>query len=202
MTTQMTVSKRREYFANNMNNFISLVAKYEHCIYRLLPQSRQAGYSTPVRAMIPNYRENNSSSYNGRKNALKEVFNTRNVGSHRAMNRNRYCGLNFQPLFERGSCEFRYHQGSLNFNKLSGWIILTQAFIETAENKKSIVYTDSLKKVSVATAMRRMRRDLGLNGYGVENDVHLKHADSEVVRRFKHYKSMNIQFRSIINEAS
>ena len=42
-------------FSNNMNNLISLVAKYEHAIFRLLPASRQNGYNNPVRHHFADY---------------------------------------------------------------------------------------------------------------------------------------------------
>ena len=42
---------------------------------------------------------------------------------------NRACGLNFRNVWTRGSVEFRYHNGSLNFDKIVSWIVFTQAII-------------------------------------------------------------------------
>ena len=183
---------RRADFANNMNNLISLVAKYEHAIYRLLPESRQRGYCNPVRNQYTNYNRFDQSSYKARIKTLKRSHQNRSVGNIQG---GRYSGLNFQNLFTRGSVEYRYHQGSTNFSKLWNWIVFTQAFIETAEIKKSISYTEALTRASVNVALTRLRRDLGL--YKCENDNELQNCNEEIKRRYHLYKHINVRRNSI-----
>lgn len=172
-------------FANNMNNLITLVAKYEHGIFKLLPASRQSGYCAPVRNGFQKYNCFSDSCYNDR---IKNLKTAKRQGSLQNIQRGRYYGLNFQNLFTRGSVEFRYHQGSTNYNKLSNWIVFTQAFVETAELKKSISYTESMTRISTASALRRLRCDLGLTK--ANNDIFLRACDTEIKRRYHVYKNV------------
>jgi len=194
-----TIRKKR--FANNVNNFVSLVAKYEHCIYRLLPPSRQNNWCAPVRNMIRNYNNHGTYTYKQRTNCLERTFVQTAINGNTSrfsyLNVDRYCGLNFQNLWSRGAVEFRYHQGSTNYTKIKNWVVFTQAFVETAENSKSITYTNSLTRISVASAMQRLRRDLGL--FRCENDEHLKECNEEIKRRFKKYKNQTMRRVSIMN---
>ena len=182
-------------FANNMNNLITLVAKYEHGIFKLLPRSRQSGYCAPVRSGFHKYNCFSESCYNDR---IKNLKTAKRQGTLRDIQRGRYYGLNFQNLFTRGSVEFRYHQGSTNFNKLSNWVVFTQAFVETAQLKKSISYTESMTRISTASALRRLRCDLGLTK--ANNDSYLKACDIEIKRRYHLYKNVTVD-ATIIQQA-
>lgn len=180
----------RENFANNMNNLVSLVSKYEHCLFSVLPPSRQSRWCRPVREFMINYRTNSVCSYTDRIRTLKMIHRNSDLGVFQRDPEGggmRYCGLNFKNLFTRGSVEFRYHQASTNFNKLFNWIVFTQAFVETAELKKSISYTDAMTRTSVASALRRLRCDLGLTK--ANNDSFLKSCDIEIKRRYHLYKT-------------
>ena len=186
-------NSNRSTFANNMNNLVSLIAKYEHCLFKLLPPSRQGIWCSPVREFMLNYRTNSVCAYTDRIKTLKKIHKEGHLGSFQRNPRgsgDRYCGLNFVNLFGRGSVEFRYHQGSTNYDKLSNWIVFTQAFIETAEHKKSISYTDAMTRTSVASALRRLRCDLGLTK--ADNDVYLQTCDEEMKRRYHLYKTNNV----------
>ena len=182
----------RENFANNMNNLVSLVSKYEHCLFSLLPPSRQSQWCRPVREFMIDYRTNDVCSYTNRVRTLKRIHRNEDLGSFQenptsGRSGMRYCGLNFANLFTRGSVEFRYHQASTNIQKLSAWIVFTQAFVETAELKKSISYTDAMTRTTVASALRRLRCDLGLTK--ANNDFYLQGCDAEIKRRYHLYKT-------------
>ena len=191
----------RGTFANNMNNLVSLVAKYEHAIFKLLPPSRQSRWCLPVRRMFSNYETNETCSYTSRIKTLKQIHRNGSLGRFQSdierSAQDRYCGLNFKNLFTRGSVEFRYHQASTNFEKLSRWIVFTQAFVETAELKKSISYTDSMTRTSVASALRRLRCDLGLTK--ANNDSYLQACDTEIKRRYHLYKSNAVTLPRVRN---
>tara|TARA_Y100000593_G_scaffold34353_1_gene67443 strand:- start:17232 stop:18194 length:963 start_codon:yes stop_codon:yes gene_type:complete len=184
----------RAVFANNMNNLVSLIAKYEHCLFKLLPASRQGQWSSPVRSIMTRYATNDTMTYAERTKEMKRVHRRRSVSS---IQNTRYCGLNLQNLFGRGSVEFRYHQGSTNFNKLWNWIVFTQAFVETAEIKKSISYTDSMTRISCNSALSRLRCDLGLRK--ADNCEELKACDIEIKRRYHHYKNVRVSNSIIRN---
>jgi len=195
-----SVAQRRNRFAKYMNNLISLVAKYEHCIFKLLPPSRQAHWCHPVRRMFATHETHDARSYRQRLSQLKRCYTRRDVDiqsdtSHINHSERRYCGLNFDKLFSQGSVEFRYHQGSTNFEKISNWIVFTQAFVETAEYKSYICYTDALTRISCNSALSRLRCDLGLRK--ANNDEWLKRCDTEIKRRYHLYKNNVVRLQSI-----
>jgi|TARA_R100000084_G_scaffold103967_1_gene60228 hypothetical protein len=131
-------------------NLVKFVAKYEHLIYKLVSPSRldNRQYSTPVR------REYFSYDLDVTKNDVKKMINKVKNDCNRKYNRggnvidrdqpspnvqhNRACGLNFRNVWTRGSVEFRYHNGSLNFEKIVSWIVFTQAIVNAVEDTKSV----------------------------------------------------------------
>jgi len=131
-------------------NLVKFVAKYEHLIYKLVSPSRLDNryYSTPVRReyfgydydvskndvkkMISKVKRDCNRKYNTNGNAIDRYQPSPNVQTNRA------CGLNFRNVWTRGAVEFRYHNGSLNFDKIVSWVVFTQAIINAVEDTKSV----------------------------------------------------------------
>ena len=120
-----------------LTNLVKFVAKFEHIIYKLVSPSRldNRNYSIPVRKTFFSH---------GLKYFLTEMkrdCKNRYYGSttrYPVVQRYRACGLNLRNVWTRGAVEFRYHNGSLNFDKISTWIILTQAIINSVETTSSV----------------------------------------------------------------
>ena len=143
-----------------LKNLCLLVTKFEHVIYRLIPYSRQiTGFTYPTRFQIGRLMYSSAFSKkllkkNIVKNVEKDVnykYSRGNVqrptlegrlGYKSQIQRGRYSGLNLQNIWTRGSVEFRYMQGSLNFSKIWSWVVLTQAVVNTAEKANSIALTN------------------------------------------------------------
>ena len=127
-------------------NLIKWIAKFEHCIYKLVSPSRldNRRYSTPVRESFNGFASDNKTNEIN-KLIKKDVarkhreygngVTTKNRYASPSIQRVRACGLNLKHVWTRGSIEFRYHNGSLNYNKIEAWIVTTQAIINVVETK-------------------------------------------------------------------
>jgi len=172
---------------------IKFVAKFEHCIYKLIAPSRLSRqFSTPVRKTYyvdgaPMYSLMNGGTEKNEK-VKKQVKAC--VGGER-MSRTQYsrtCGLNMYHVFTRGSIEFRYHQGSLNYEKISNWIVVTQMMLNAVESKRTVhlSYVDGGRK-----GMGKFRKALGLDktscGHGQEANEWMKKTFTKFNRREADY---------------
>jgi len=191
VTNKMVEGKKQgEKF---LANLIKFVAKYEHLIYKLVSPSRldSRRYSTPVRQEF--FRFGNVTKNNVAKmvSKVKEDCN-RKYGSANdtSIDRgqtypyaqdNRACGLNFRNVWTRGSVEFRYHNGSLNFEKIVSWIVLTQAIVNTVEDTNSVQM--NYVPNDVDRGFWRFRKAIGF--VVCDTDEVTKKASSYSLKRFK-----------------
>lgn len=182
----------REQSQKFLANLIKFVAKYEHLIYKLVSPSRLdgRGYSTPVRQeffahtstlnknsvarMVATVKDNCISKYR----YGTEINNNQPSPS---VQYNRACGLNFRNVWTRGSVEFRYHNGSLNFDKIVSWIVFTQAIINTVEETNAVQMNFVPNNYKGFT---RMRKAIGFVSSSNRDDV-IKSTSSYILKRFK-----------------
>ena len=130
-----------------LKNLIGLVVKYEHVIYNLMPASRLTRqYSQPARKFIGYKKETINKLVNTdlernyvRSSLGRPIVDTQNWDAR--IQGDRYSGLNLENIYKRGSVEFRYMQGSLNFSKVWSWVVMTQAIVTTAERVNSVSFT-------------------------------------------------------------
>jgi len=136
-----------------LNNLIKFTCKFEHFIYRLISPSRLTGsWCQPARSYFTNMRNADANLSQISKYIFKNVkdqcddkYNRYGRGQTNSytpntLQRGRYCGLNLKNIWTRGSVEFRYHQGTLNFDKIWSWVVLTQAIINVTEVAKSVSF--------------------------------------------------------------
>ena len=121
-----------------LTNLVKFVAKFEHIIYKLVTPSRLdgRGYSVPVRKTF--FRYGLKTFIKRMKADCRDRYERENTSIYPSVQRYRACGLNLRNVWTRGAVEFRYHNGSLNFDKISTWIILTQAIVNSVENTNSV----------------------------------------------------------------
>ncbi len=144
--------KGQKHSEKFLANLVKFVAKYEHLIYKLVSPSRldSRDYSTPVRK---DFLGVNSNNYNVTDSRVKDMIRKVKSDCRRkysrsgaideyqtypTVQRRRACGLNFQNVWTRGSVEFRYHNGSTNFEKIASWVVFTQAIVNAVEDTKSV----------------------------------------------------------------
>jgi hypothetical protein len=99
--------------------------------------------------MVPNSRRADNNSYlhgwrarNDHNRALhrlkNDVENIEDIARYcqPGGSKRRYQKLNFEPYRDQGTVEFRQHSGTLNYEKITNWIKVTQAMVETAKNRQ------------------------------------------------------------------
>ena len=182
-----------------LKNIVLFCAKYENIIYKLISPSRiRNGYSTPVRKVFFNgdMRLNNqlSTIKNSLDKKVKIVVNDKSERStSNNLQNNRVCGLNLHKIWERGSIEFRYHNGTINFDKIKSWVVLTNAIINSVESTNFVklcnVPNSSKGLASFRGAIGFVGRSGKQDGTRYTNDQLTKDANLFIQRRYKHLSS-------------
>ncbi|QDP48461.1 MAG: putative amidoligase enzyme [Prokaryotic dsDNA virus sp.] len=185
-----------------LTNLIKFVAKYEHLIYKLVSPSRldSRKYSTPVR------RDYFDRYCNMNKRQIKEMMTkvkrdcTRKYRNGSDIDRgqisprvqsNRGCGLNLRNVWTRGSVEFRYHNGSLNFDKIVSWIVFTQAIVNTVEEANSVQMNYVPSDVD---GLFYLRKAIGFVG-STTRDAVTDMATNYIVKRYKELSARENDYR-------
>jgi len=173
-------------------NLVKFVAKYEHLIYKLVSPSRLDGrnYSTPVRQDFFGYGSTLSKNDVNRmvarvkrncENKYRYSSDINNNQPSPSVQYNRACGLNFRNVWTRGSVEFRYHNGSLNFDKIVSWIVFTQAIVNSVEDASSVKMSYVPNNVD---GLFYLRKAIGFVGNTNRDDV-TELATNYIVKRYK-----------------
>lgn len=131
----------------DLKKLVTLVIGFEQTIYKMLPESRRGQYycreANPenIKAMLRSTNEKR----------FKEGFykGTKKEGRGNRGHESRYHGLNLNSWWYRGTVEFRYFNGSVEFDKIQAWIYLTQAMVEFSKQAKSIKFEKQLSPKSI-----------------------------------------------------
>ena len=204
-----TMLKGQKHSEKFLANLVKFVAKYEHLIYKLVSPSRldTRDYSTPVRK---DFLGVNSNNYNVTDRRVKEMIrkvksdcrrkysrsgSINEYQTYPMVQRRRACGLNFQNVWTRGSVEFRYHNGSLSFEKISSWIVFTQAIINKVEDTNFVQmnYVPNNYK-----GITRMRKAIGFVSTSNRDDV-VKSSSAYMLKRFKEMSKRENDYSSHFN---
>ena len=203
-----TMLKNQEVVTTFLNNLIKTVLKYEHLIYRLISPSRlkrigQGWWTLPARYVfgkLSNWDTELSVEKITKtvKKSLKRDCDRKyencgeGVGTSVTPNstqQSRYCGLNLKNIWTRGSVEFRYHQGTLSFDKLWAWIVFTQAILNVSKINKSVNFTNVQKNEH---GMFHLRKAVGFIGSKDRCDE-VKFANKVITKRFKEMSTSQME---------
>ena len=192
-----TLAISDKHSTNFIKNLIKWVAKYEDVIYKLVSPSRldNRRYSIPVRE---SYLAKDLSRFTKTLQQKNKSIDTevkaevgRKQSNYRLQN-TRASGLNLKNIWTRGAVEFRYHQGSLNFEKISNWIVVTQAIINTVETKRSVNLYFNTAPQTKAQRLGKFKRAVRLFG---NNECELsKKAGKYISKRFKHFSNQESRY--------
>lgn len=148
---------------NSLKNVYEIYNKYElDVIHELLPVSRRNNaYCKPLTTVIEDVRKCNSID------EMKEHWNIGGgYGGH--YDSCRYKSINFRAYRVYGTLEFRAHSGSIDFEKISNWILFTHKIIEVATEKKVIRPVTEKRKLkwqeSVQHSSYDLYKELGIGG--------------------------------------
>ena len=188
----------KEVATNFLNNLISTIVKYEHLIYRLVSPSRlkKVGghyWTKPARVIFNNvvgtYRTTSGELSKVISNNVKRDCDRKyerhgsgvDCNTYLSNTQNsRYCGLNLKNIWTRGSVEFRYHQGTLSFEKLWSWIVFTQAFIVVNKKNNRVNFSPVQ---SNRDGLFHLRRAVGFIG-SKDRCEDVKFANKVITKRF------------------
>lgn len=146
-----------DYSVINLINLVTLTKMIERpLIYKFVDKTRQNNRyckSIDYEKQIRQYNNKNISDF-GKKIELKT---------------NKYYGLNIKSLSTKRTLEFRYHESTLNYNKIKIWIIFILSLIEYCNESNSrfpfiegitpnnILYLLGMNKKDIKEFMAHMR---------------------------------------------
>lgn len=203
-----TMLKSKEVVTTFLNNLIKTVLKYEHLIYRLIAPSRlkkigQGWWTLPARYVFGQLGDWD------RELSVEKIVKTVKKSLKRDCDRkyercgegvgtsvtpyqtqqSRYCGLNLKNIWTRGSVEFRYHHGTLNFDKLWAWIVFTQAILNVSKINKGVNFTNVQRNEH---GMFHLRKAVGFIGSKDRCDE-VKFANKVITKRFKEMSTSQME---------
>lgn len=101
-----------------------------------------------IDSMMPNSRRANSNTYcksllarlNTKSNAFRKIDQATNVEgiSKVIANRSRYHKVNAESYFRHKTVEFRQHSGTINYDKISNWILFLHGMVSYSEKNHII----------------------------------------------------------------
>ena len=129
----------RDFSCAEVKTLLKITRYFEPILYAMLPTSRHEGtYSVPLED-FPKSRLRIGAAD---EEALKKIWYGRKKGKTVDLNskyhHSRYYGLNIHSWFYRRSFEFRYHSGTLNPFKITNFIMICQAIVESAKTVKKL----------------------------------------------------------------
>lgn len=100
----------------------------------------------------------------------------------------RYCGVNFHSAFTNGTIEFRHHAGSLNSEKILGWVGLLLTIVDYAENRYNDQHVHDLYQAETTTEKMK----LFFTYFDVPEEIksYVKKRVEEFNPRFKEFKTV------------
>lgn len=127
-----------------MKKILAVTKKYEEVLFAGLPPSRSNGYTLNGR---PAYRGGQWCKMTPEQaDAIDAVGSKVEFWAlvRSARHGDRYFGLNWNAYDRHGTIEFRYHSGTVEFEKIWNWTVLTQAIVEAGKRLRSFKaqYTD------------------------------------------------------------
>lgn len=111
----------RDFQAETFKNLLKIYMRFENVIDSLVSPSRRGAQNTYCKTV-------NTTKH-------QTALNERTIIGIINEIDDRYRKLNLESYVTHGTVEFRQHQGSTDFTKISNWIKLTQAMVERAVDR-------------------------------------------------------------------
>lgn len=137
-----------DYSVKQITNIFALYVKLEETIDTLMPQSRRRNNNTYCQSLF-GYR-----SQQDILNRLKEVKVIEDIGNIWS---SRYVKVNFQSYIKYGTIEFRQHSGTIEFEKMYNWILITQQIVERAQRTVKYSYEEAPSNTPLLTLQRMLK---------------------------------------------
>ena len=111
---------------DSFKNILRLYLRFEDTLDSLIAKSRRRNNNRFCRSMK---QATNSHIEN-------MIASARSIYDLGDAYRSRFFKLNFHSYATHSTIEFRHHQGTIDFNKISNWVKLTQAIVERSHGRK------------------------------------------------------------------
>jgi hypothetical protein len=160
-----------DYGVNDFKALYATYAKFEKVLDSFLAPSRRGSVNQYCSTL----------SSRGIDIMLEELKKVKTVVGMQSMFSDRYVKLNICSYIKYGTIEFRQHQGTLNFDKIYNWILLTQHMVETAKRRTvNYKYSERFNTIESFVAVMGLTRAAG--------------ADEELVNMSKWFKKRAAEF--------
>lgn len=140
-----------DYEIKDIKNLFAMYAKLEKNIDDIVPKSRRGNSNPFLRSLScdGNAPGGYESNVNDMLNKLKKCKTIRDLDQ---MFQSRYRKLNFRSYIRYGTIEFRQHSGTIDFEKIKNWILLTQQIVDVSKTRKvSFKYSINWEKFGYFT---------------------------------------------------
>lgn len=155
-----------DYNAKQIANIFAIYIKLENTIDTLVPQSRRGNNNSYCNSLFKGTNQQSVLDKLKAVNSLEHISRIWNT---------RYVKVNFQSYVKYGTIEFRQHSGTIDFDKMHNWILLTQRIVDKAKTVVQKVYKTENDN------LQSMRNILSL--------IPAKGATEEVAGMFKWYRN-------------
>lgn len=115
-----------DYTIENMKALFLTYGKLEKAIDSFMPNSRRSNNNTFCKSL----------SVISIENFMDKIKNVKSISDMSNAFSSRYYKLNFQSYLKYGTIEFRQHSGTIEFEKIYNWVLLTQHMVENAKVRK------------------------------------------------------------------
>jgi hypothetical protein len=97
----------------------------------MMPHSRRGDNNTYCKSLL--------NRLNTKSNAFRKIDQADNIKSisKAVTNRKRYCKVNAESYFRHKTVEFRQHSGTIEYSKISNWILLLHGMVSYSEKGKT-----------------------------------------------------------------
>ena len=154
-----------DYDAKQIANIYAIYVKMEKTIDSLMPPSRRENNNQYCKSLF---------EYTDQQRVLNKLKKVNSVEDIKDIFRARYVKLNFNSYVKYGTIEFRQHSGTIEYEKIYNWLLLTQQMVDQAETAVQKTY-----KAEYDT-LQNLRNILKL--------IPAKGADEEIAEMFKWYR--------------
>lgn len=110
-----------------------IYVRYENVIDSMMPNSRRGSnnwYCKSVCGICDDIYD----AFDRKQVTLQKIKSCKSIVDIERLFNTRYLKLNVQSYVKHGTIEFRQHSGTLDFQKILNWVILTQLMITKAKN--------------------------------------------------------------------
>ena len=151
--------------AKQAANIYALYIKLEKTIDSFLPKSRRADNNQYCGSLF---------RHSNQQRVLDQLKTVNTMEDINNIFRTRYVKLNIESYVKYGTIEFRQHSGTIEFEKMYNWILLTQQMVEAGKTPVQKTYNEKTDSI------QSLRNKLGL--------IAALGADEEIVQMLKWYR--------------